>query len=92
MAAKDYTRICNNCGNRWLLPKEWATEKAPRGSQVKAMGRASLFAIGKQRERYSMQSMALQGQQERVLSNARCPGCGSSEYTQYKPGDAPPSS
>jgi hypothetical protein len=28
MAGKDYTRICNGCGERWLLPKEWATEKA----------------------------------------------------------------
>ena len=85
----DWTRVCNKCGESWLLPEEWAKEKAPKSAQVNAMNRAARMGIGKQRERYSMQSMALQGQQDRVLTNARCPSCGSSEFTQYKPGEAP---
>jgi hypothetical protein len=53
------------------------------------MQRATKFAIGKQRDRYSMQAATLQASQDRVLTNAQCPSCGSTSYTQYKPGDAP---
>jgi hypothetical protein len=56
---RDYTRICDNCGNRWLLPKELAEEKAPRGLQVSNMNRAARLAVTKgQRESYSMQALA----------------------------------
>lgn len=85
----DWTRVCAKCGTAWLLPKEWATEKAPNARQVKAMERASRIAVGRQRTRYSMQSSALSDQQTRVLSNGRCPSCGSGEYTQYRPGETP---
>lgn len=91
MGSKDYTRVCESCGVAWLLPKEWAEEKAPRASQVKSMQRATRFAIGRQRERYSMQAAALQSSQDHVLSNTRCPSCGSTSYKQYKPGKAPES-
>ena len=86
----DYTRVCQNCEMSWLLPKEWATEKPPRVGQVKASQRATKFAVGRQRERYSMQASTLQGSQDRVLTNARCPNCGSTSYKQYKPGEAVP--
>jgi hypothetical protein len=36
-----------------------------------------------------MQAATLQGSQDRVLTNAQCPSCGSTSYKQYKPGDAP---
>lgn len=88
----DYTRVCASCGTPWLLPEEWARQKAPRASQVRSMQRATRFAVGRQRERYSMQAVALQGTQDRVLANARCPSCGSSSFTQYKPGEVVPSS
>lgn len=87
---KDYVRVCKSCGARWLLPKEWAIEKAPNDRQVRALERATRFAIGRQRERYSMQSTSLHGSRDRVLANARCPSCGSSDYEQYGPGQAPP--
>jgi len=87
--SKDYTRICDKCGTRWLLPKELATEKGPRAAQVKGMERASRWGVGRQRTKYSMQALALQDQQDRVLANAMCPSCGSSDFTQYKPGQAP---
>jgi hypothetical protein len=87
---KDYLRVCDGCGTGWLLPKEWAKEKPPKGFQVRSMQRATRFAIGRQRERYSMQAATLQGSQDRVLNNARCPSCGSTTYTQYKPGETPP--
>lgn len=86
----DYTRVCSRCGERRLLPKAWALEKGPKQSQVNAMRRANKFAIGSQREKYSMQSMALGSQQDRVLQNAICPKCGSSEFTQYAPGETIP--
>jgi hypothetical protein len=54
------------------------------------MQRATRFAVGRQRVRYSTQATALQTHQERVLRNAMCPSCGSSEYSQYPPGAAPP--
>jgi hypothetical protein len=73
-----------------LLPEVWAKEKAPREGQVKATARAARFGFGRRRGELAMQSVALEGQRDRVLSNARCPGCGSSEFTQYKPGEAPP--
>jgi predicted nucleic-acid-binding Zn-ribbon protein len=85
----DYTRVCEKCGASWFLPKELATAKAPSSLQVKSMQRSTRLAIGRQRERYSMQAMALQSAQDRVLSAAQCPACGSSNYTQYKPGKAP---
>jgi hypothetical protein len=85
----DWTRVCGQCATTWLLPKAWATEKPPNDRQVKAMQRASKFAIGKQRERYSMQSATLTADRDRVLTNARCPNCGSSTYRQFKPGEAP---
>jgi hypothetical protein len=53
------------------------------------MQRATKFAIGRQREKYSMQTATLQASQDRVLSNARCSSCGSSSFKQYKPGEAP---
>ena len=88
--SQDYTRVCGKCGESRLLPKAWALEKGPRGSQVNAMKRANKFAIGSQREKYSMQSMALSSQQDRVLQNAICPNCGSSDFSQYAPGDEIP--
>lgn len=87
--SEDFTRVCDACGTAWLLPKEWATEKAPNARQVKGMQRATRFAIGKQRERYSMQAATLQASQDRVLASARCPSCGSTSFKQYKPGQAP---
>lgn len=87
--ARDYTRVCQRCGTQWLLPKEYATDKAPRALQVRAMQRATRHAIGRQRVKYSTQTAALQANQDRVLQNAMCPKCGSSDYRQYKPGEAP---
>ncbi len=88
--SQDYTRVCDKCGTKRFLPKAWATEKPPSGAQVKSMTTATKFAQGKQRERYSMQSVALNAQQDRVLSNARCPSCGSSDFTQYAPDEVIP--
>jgi hypothetical protein len=88
-SSKDYTRICDKCGARWFLPKQWATEKAPKDYKVRQSQRATKWAVGRQRERYSTQALALSSQQDRVLSNAQCPNCGSSDYTQYKPGEEP---
>ncbi len=87
--SKDFTRVCEMCGTAWLLPKEWATEKAPNERQVKGMQRATKFAIGHRREKYSMQAATLQSSQDRVLTSSRCPSCGSTSFKQYKPGDAP---
>lgn len=87
----DYTRVCNRCGHERLLPREIAEIKAPKDRQVKAMDRqvkamdrAARMCIGSQRGRYGMQSMALHAQQDRRLDAARCPQCGSSDYTQHE--------
>jgi len=88
--SKDYTRVCKKCGTSRLLPEEYAKDKGPSGRQVAGMQRATKYAVGRQREKYSMQSAALQSHQDRFIANATCPNCGSTEYDQYAPGEAAP--
>jgi hypothetical protein len=88
-AGHDYTRVCEACGTAWRLPKQWATEKAPEERRVKVMQVATKFAIGRQRKLHSTHASTMQSSQERVLTNARCPSCGASAFTQYKPGEVP---
>jgi hypothetical protein len=52
--SKDYTRICKRCSTARLLPKEYAKDKGPSARQVAGMQRAPKYAIGHQREKYSM--------------------------------------
>ena len=78
------------CGTARLLPEEYAKDKGPNARQVAGMQRATKFAIGRQREKYSMQAAALQAHQDRFLSNATCPSCGSTDYDQYGPGEEVP--
>ena len=85
--SKDYTRICKRCGTARLLPKEYAKDKGPSARQVAGMQRATKYAMGHQREKYSMQTAALQSHQDRFLANATCPNCGSTDYDQYAPGE-----
>jgi ribosomal protein S27AE len=89
-SSKDYTRVCKRCGTARLIPEAYVKDKPPRASQVSSMQRASRFAVGKQRERYSIQASSLAGQQDRYLTNATCPNCGSTEFDQYAPGKEPP--
>jgi Protein of unknown function (DUF2510) len=86
----DYTRVCKRCGTARLLPKAYAKDKGPSSRQVAGLQRATKFAVGKQREKYSMQSSALQSHQDRFIANATCPNCGSTDYDQYGPGDVIP--
>jgi Protein of unknown function (DUF2510) len=86
----DYTRVCKRCGTARLLPKAYAKDKGPSARQVAGLQRATKFAMGKQREKYSMQSSALQSHQDRFIANATCPNCGSTDYDQYGPGDEIP--
>lgn len=90
MSEKDYIRVCDSCGTSWLLPKEWATERAPRAFYVRSLQRSAKFGPRRRRTRYAVQAAAMQGTQDRVLTNGRCPACGSSAFRQYKPGQAPP--
>ena len=84
---KDYTRICNRCGGRWLLPKTLATESARSPGHVKALERnARLMPVrGDPAGAAAARSLL-----NRVMANAQCPHCGSSDYRQYKPGKEPP--
>lgn len=86
----DYTGIVKSGGRRWYRTKDQAKGKAPKGSQGNAMNRAAKYGVGKQRERYGVQAMALQHQADRVTDLATCSGCGRHEYDEYKPGQAPP--
>lgn len=88
----DYTRVCRKCGTSRLLPEAMAKDKGPADRQVAGMQRATKFAVGRQREKYSMQASALQSHQDRVIQYATCPQCGSTEYDQFKPGEEPPAS
>jgi hypothetical protein len=88
--SKDCTRVCKRCGTARLIPEEYAKDKGPSARQVAGMQRATKFAVGRQREKYSMQASALQSHQDRFLANATCPNCGSSDYVQYAPGDEVP--
>ena len=90
VGSTDYTRVCKRCGTARLLPEAYAKDKGPSSRQVAGMQRATKFAVGKQREKYSMQSSALQSHQDRFLANATCPNCGSTDYDQYGPGDEIP--
>lgn len=87
--SQDYTRVCAKCGTQRYLPKEWAMEKAPREGKVNRMNRASRIDVSGA-SGISMTAMSLSSQRDRVLTNARCPSCGSSDYTQYAPGDVIP--
>jgi ribosomal protein S27AE len=87
----DYTRVCKRCGDQWLLLEVYAKDKGPSARQRASMQKARKFALGRQRERHSMQAAALQSQQDRFVTNATCPQCGSTDFDQYGPGEAPTS-
>jgi hypothetical protein len=87
MAGKDYTRVCNRCGGRWLLPKAFATESARSPGHVKALERNARLMPGRGG---GPQAAAARSLLDRVMANAQCPHCGSSDYRQYKPGKEPP--
>jgi len=89
-AGSDATRVCLKCGTARLIPVAMTKDKPPSDRQVAGMQRATKFAIGKQRERYSMQSAALQGQQDRYIKYATCASCGSTEFDEYAPGETVP--
>jgi hypothetical protein len=88
--AKEYRRICNRCSTEWFLPKEWAKEQAPNklqmaGAKMESAGASLTPGIGwlaKGRKRTQIQM--LEEKRDRVLSNARCPSCGSVDYRQEK--------
>jgi hypothetical protein len=88
---KDYTRICKNCGYRWLLHKDWAKEAKPNRLQ---MGGAKMQAVGDSMRVFSSgagtRAAQLQAQRDRWIANATCVSCGSTRFAQYKPGKAPP--
>jgi Protein of unknown function (DUF2510) len=87
MAGKDYTRICSRCGGRWLLPKALAAEKSRSPGHVKSLETKARLMPGS----FSLpQAVAARSLLDRVMANAQCPHCGSSDYTQYKPGKEPP--
>jgi hypothetical protein len=78
------------CGHRRLLPGEFAFEKVPSEFRLGRSRRGARFGFAaKQRVVAGMHSTALISQQERVLQNAMCPRCGSSEFDQFHPGMAP---
>lgn len=81
----DVTRVCNKCGNTRFLPRAWAQTKAPRPAPSMIVG------IGRHR-RSELAMIHMKEAQERELfhKNAMCPSCGSSQYTQYKPGEEVP--
>lgn len=81
----DWIRVCNRCGYRWLLPEEWATETAPSDWRIKRSERSAKYVLTRHNSMYAMRAMALQSQRDRVLGNARCSQCGSSDYTQFYP-------
>ena len=89
---RDYTRICNGCGNRWLLPKEWAKESKPsklaiNGAKLSSAGEGMSFGGPKGS---GARVSHLEAQRDRFLQNATCPACGrSGNFTEYKPGKAP---
>lgn len=90
VGSTDYTRVCKTCGTSRLIPEAYAKDKGPNARQVAGMQRATKYAVGRQREKYSMQSSALQSHQDRFIANATCPNCGSTDYDQYAPGEEVP--
>jgi hypothetical protein len=89
---RDYTRVCRKCGTSRLLPEAAAKDKGPNQRQVASMQRATKYAIGRQREKYSMQTSALQDHQAKFIEYATCPSCGSAEFDQYGPDEVVPES
>jgi predicted nucleic acid-binding Zn-ribbon protein len=90
--SKDYTRICSRCGTRWYLPKAWAKEKPPSRldlgiSRLGSFGEAATLGGGG--SAWGSRATHQQLRRDRALANQRCPECGSSDFTQYKPGKAP---
>jgi hypothetical protein len=85
--SQDYTRVCGKCGTHRYLPKAWATEKSPSEGKVNRMNRAARIDVGGA-SGISLTAMNLSSQRDRVLTNARCGICGSSDFTQYAPGES----
>lgn len=83
---KEYKRSCNKCGAIWYVPKELAEERMPNkleiaGTKMQTFGMGSLEGVGRHAR---AQLKSLEARKQRVLDNARCPSCGSSDYSQAR--------
>jgi len=81
---KNWTRVCSDCHHVRYLPKAWAKETAPTGLDIAASKLISL-GTGLQGRSGGSRAMQVENARDRVLRNAMCPACGSSNYTQHKP-------
>ena len=70
VGSTDYTRVCKTCGSSRLISEAYAKDKGPNARQVAGMAEGGrCTTIGRQREKYSMQSSALQAHQDQFIAN-----------------------
>lgn len=75
---KEYKRTCERCGQEWYVPKKIAKGRPPsRLTQVGAKI-GSYGTIGDTRH------LRIQAEVQRHEDAGRCPGCGSSSFSQAK--------
>jgi hypothetical protein len=75
--ARDYQRVCADCGHTWRVPRQFARRRVQSISGMSVASRRRIDRSELQREIES--SMAISEEAEAFAS---CPRCGSDRYTQ----------
>jgi predicted RNA-binding Zn-ribbon protein involved in translation (DUF1610 family) len=76
--AREYERVCANCGYTWRVPRQFAHRRV---QSISGMSVASRTTIDRSELEQEVESdMAVN---EEVESFATCPRCGWDRYTQH---------
>ena len=79
--AREYERVCDDCGYAWRVPRQFAHRHLQSISGFDVTSRGWQTAADRAQLKAEVESdMAVN---EQVASFAHCPKCGSERYTQH---------